>query len=97
MKDWLKFYFGSFFNNKLAREAEERSGWNCALSYFVAVILMLLVLVGSVLACFPSHYNRSDDFKGVLNGVFGDGECHVRLQGQQPPVQIREGDDLIAG
>ncbi len=79
MKDWLKFYFGSFFNNKLAREAEERSGWNCALSYFVAVILMLLVLVGSVLACFPSHYNRSDDFKGVLNGVFGDGEYSVEF------------------
>ena len=30
-------------------------------------------------------------------GVFGDGECDVRLQGQQAPVQVRKGDDLVAG
>ena len=30
-------------------------------------------------------------------GVLGDGEGHVRLQGQQPPVQVREGDDLLTG
>jgi len=27
----------------------------------------------------------------------GDGESHVRLQRQQPPVQVRKGDDLLAG
>ena len=28
-------------------------------------------------------------------GRLGDGEGHVRLEGQQPPVQIGEGDDLL--
>ncbi|SCJ08302.1 Uncharacterised protein [uncultured Blautia sp.] len=30
-------------------------------------------------------------------GILGDGEGHVRLQRQQPPVQVRKGDDLLAG
>ena len=34
---------------------------------------------------------------GLHLGVLGDGEGHIRLEGQQPPVQVREGDDLLAG
>ena len=30
-------------------------------------------------------------------GVLGDGEGHVGLQRQQPPVQVREGNDLVTG
>ena len=30
-------------------------------------------------------------------GVLGDGEGHIRLQRQQAAVQVREGDDLLAG
>lgn len=29
--------------------------------------------------------------------VLGNGQRYIRLQSQQPPVQIREGDDLLAG
>lgn len=77
MKNWAKYFFGSFFSNKIAFSGTDRSVWNGILSFALALIIMLSVSIGGVFAAFPSHYDNSGGFTQFLSKAFADTELRV--------------------
>lgn len=70
MIKWLKFTFGSYFSNKLSKEAKSRSLWNFLFALFFSYIITLSFIVLSFSVSFPTHYNNADNFKEVTNNIF---------------------------
>lgn len=69
---WLKFTFGSYFSNKLSKEAKGRSLWNFLFALFLSYIVTLSFIVLSINISFPTHYRNADEFKAVTNNIFAN-------------------------
>ncbi len=66
MIEWLQYFFGSFFSNRLARQCQWRSMGNTALGALLAFLLLVCGLTWGYQAAFPAAYRGAEEFRGVL-------------------------------
>ncbi|MCM1296215.1 MAG: hypothetical protein NC311_11795 [Muribaculaceae bacterium] len=79
MLDWLKFFSGSFFVNKLAMQGADRRVGNAILSFFLGWIFIFIGLTVGYSASFQTHYYNCTPAMQVVEKVF-DGGISLRTQ-----------------
>lgn len=81
MLNWLKYFGLNFFNAKYARQSAERSLWNSLLSFLLAIIGLFVAFCIMATATFPTHYDKSTDFKKYYHGLFeGENALSLKLE-----------------
>lgn len=78
MVQWLKYFFGNFFNKKYAEQSAKRSYCNGLLSFLLAMILLLVLFATMAMAAFPAYYDNSQEFSAYYRGLF-DGDNALSL------------------
>lgn len=98
MKDWLKFYFGGFFSNKIARTGAERRSLNAILSCLLAFFLICLGLLVGYVTTFGHHYAKADGFKSFMYSVFADdaeNRVNLSVSGGRLYAELPDGSQFI--
>ncbi len=79
MKKWIRFFGGSFFSNKISKEAT-RHGYS---SVFLALLLTFAFLwvgyVGADMLPFSSWYNSSPDFQETVHTLLANSDVSKRV------------------
>lgn len=70
MKNWLKFFFFSFFSNKRSKEGVKRGYTNLFLSLILALIYLCIGVIGADVLPFGSQYNNATSFKRMVRMAF---------------------------
>ena len=70
MVKWLKFFFGSFFDDRQAKLAPTRRYLNCLLAFLLGFALMYFGLTIGYLQTFGHHYSNSSAIKNVVANLF---------------------------
>ena len=78
MVQWLKYFFGNFFNKKYAEQSAKRSYCNGLLSFLLAMILLLVLIATMAMVAFPAYYDNSQEFSAYYRGLF-DGDNALSL------------------
>jgi len=78
MKDWAKFFFGSFFSNKITMEGARRSFGNAVLGLFLAIILIFAGVVGGHSLSFLAFYNNATEYKDFVDKSLKDAEIEIK-------------------
>lgn len=80
MKKWIRFFGGSFFSNKISKEAA-RHGYS---SVFLALLLTFAFLwvgyVGADMLPFSSWYNSSADFQETVHALLANSDESKRVE-----------------
>lgn len=87
---WLKFTFGSFFLNRFAKEAKERSAFNLLLSFILALAFLFVGLIAADIVPFKRKYNGAENFRAVAHSLLRD-ESGVQLTAQNGAVLTNDG------
>lgn len=74
MRDWLQYFFLSFFTDKYTQEAHKRSLLNAFGCYFLSLAILLCLLMGGYMAAMPSHYHSAKEYRQAVYAVLGDSE-----------------------
>lgn len=72
MKSWAKFFFGSFFSNKIANGGEERGILNTLLGILLALIIIWAGFLAGAAASLPVMYDSSSAYHEFLYNVFNN-------------------------
>lgn len=70
MVKWLKFFFGSFFDDRQAKLAPMRRYLNCLLAFLLGFALMYFGLTIGYLQTFDHHYSNSSAINNVVENLF---------------------------
>lgn len=70
MKNWLKFFFGSFFSNKITVEGAKHNFANGALGFILSFFIILVGLVCGNIAALPAYYNSATEFRQFIDKAF---------------------------
>ncbi len=99
MRDWLKFYFLSFFSDKTASEAPDRRVFSHFVSLFIAFVLFVATLVAADFLSFSVHYGNSASFNALVNKAFaGEQSARIALNVTDGRITAAKGDgELIKG
>ncbi len=80
MSAWLKYFFGSFFSNKIARTAKEHTATNSILGWFLALIFVFLALWGGHFLSFRVAFSQAEQFHEFIENAFADEEFTFSIQ-----------------
>lgn len=97
MKNWLKFFFLGFFNDKYGKEAAKRSFFNVLLSLLLAIVLISGGITAGYAASFSKHYNNADSFREFLYAAFASGNdsrINLKIQDGKLSAETPSGDSL---
>lgn len=89
MSDWLKYFFGAFFQNKIARNAEKHNVGNSILGWFLALIFIFLALWGGHFLSFHISFSQAEQFHEFITSVFADEEFSFSVQDGIATGEIR--------
>ena len=82
MKKWLRFFFCSFFSDKISKDGAKR-GYT---TFFVGLILAFAFLwagyVGGDILPLGVRYSNSPDFMATMHSVFSNADVNQRLQAE---------------
>ena len=70
MLNWLKYSFGNFFSNKLAKEGKNRKLWNLLFALFMFLVLLTSFLASGYSFSYWTHYSSSNSFKEFAYHTF---------------------------
>ncbi len=70
MKNWLKYFFGSFFSHKLTKEGTNRSSMNSFLSVILSLVILSLSLAFGRNVAIISAYGKADNLKNFMDYAF---------------------------
>lgn len=80
MRDWLEYFFLSFFTDKRTQEANKRSLLNAFGCFFLSLTILLCLLMGGYMAAMPSHYRSADGYRQALYAVLGNADRIVKTE-----------------
>ena len=66
MKNWFKFFFLSFFSNKISKDGTKRGFTNLFLSLILTLVFLCVGIVWADFLPFGSHYDNSTGFKTTV-------------------------------
>lgn len=82
MKKWLRFFFCSFFSDRISKDGTKR-GYT---TFFVGLILAFAFLwagyVGGDILPLGVRYSNSPDFMATMHSVFSNADVNQRLQAE---------------
>lgn len=70
MLNWLKFTFGSFTSNKLAKEAISRKVWNVVFALLLTLIILTALFSTGINYSVGTHYSSASKFKDFAYSAF---------------------------
>ncbi len=79
MKDWLKFFFFSFFSDKRAKEGANRGYTNVFVALVLAFVFLWAGFFGADMLPFPTHYSNSPDFVATVYKVLANPDVAERI------------------
>ena len=79
MKKWIRFFFLSFFSDKISKEGARRGYTNVLIGLVLAFALLWSGLVGADMLSFSAHYNNSPDFKATVRAVLANPDLNKRV------------------
>lgn len=80
MRDFFRFFWLSFFSDKIAAEAPDRKVYTAFVSLFIAFILFVVTLVAADFCSFSVQYGKADAFNSLVNNAFaGDIDTRISL------------------
>lgn len=82
MKKWLKFFFLSFFSNKISRDGARRGYANFMLGLILALAFLWSGFVGGDMLPFWLRYNNSPDFIATAVSVFANEDVNKRIDAE---------------
>ncbi|MBD5131305.1 MAG: hypothetical protein HDT28_01730 [Clostridiales bacterium] len=99
MVAWLKFYFLSFFSNRISKEGATRSIANSIVSLVLAFMVICCGLIAGYVVSFNKHYGSSPDFSEFAYSIFADGEQSIELSVSNGKLNalIPDGVEFING
>lgn len=80
MSNWHKYFWGSFFDNRIARTAENHSASNSILGWFLALLFLFLALCGGHFVSFNANFKQAEQFREFLANAFADDEFVFSIQ-----------------
>ena len=84
MLNWLKFTFGSFTSNKLAKEAITRKIWNVVFALLLTLIILTALFSTGINYSVSTHYSSASQFKDFAYSAFNvtsdESKASVNLQ-----------------
>ena len=90
MKKWLRFFFCSFFSDKISKDGSKR-GYT---TFFIGLILAFAFLwagyVGGDILPLGVRYGNSPDFMATMHTVFSNADANQRLN-----AEIKDGSLLV--
>lgn len=69
MLNWFKFIAQSIIRNKDAKNAANRSAWNCLFFTIISILLMTMFFKTGYNASFSNHYHNATAFQTALDEV----------------------------
>lgn len=101
MKDWIKFFFLSFFSNKRSKEAVKRGYTNLFLALILALVFLCVGAIQAEALPFGTHYNNATGFNSMVRGAFmypdrvdgvsvliDNGELKAKIEGEYTKALI---------
>ena len=79
MKKWIRFFFLSFFSDKISKEGARRGYTNVLIGLVLAFALLWSGLVGADMLSFSAHYNNSPDFRETVRQVLANPDINKRV------------------
>lgn len=87
MLNWLKFTFGSFGSNKLAKEGANRKFWNVVFALFLSLIILTSLYSAGINYSFTTHYSKANEFKNYTYFLFANENQDERINLQVSKVE----------
>ncbi len=78
VKDWLKYFFGSYFSHKIASEGSKRSFGNAVLGLLLMFVLLFAGLIAGHQLSFGYLYDGADDYKVFMHSALSEVKFSVR-------------------
>ena len=85
MKKWFRFFWLSFFSDKISKEGAKRGYTNFFVGLILALVFLWTGFIGGDMLPFSAHYNNSPDFEATAHAVFANPDINKRID-----VEIQE-------
>lgn len=85
MKKWFRFFWLSFFSDKISKEGAKRGYTNFFVGLILALVFLWAGFIGGDMLPFSAHYNNSPDFEATVHAVFANPDINKRID-----VEIQE-------
>ncbi len=79
MKKWFRFFFLSFFSNKLSKEGEKRGYTNLFLGLLLSFAFLWMGVFGGEMLPFATHYNHATDLVSTVHTVLASPDATHRI------------------
>ncbi len=80
MKEWLKIYFLSFFNDRLAAKSAKYGFASVFLTIVLSFVFFLFGFMAADVVPFSTHYDNAGQYKEFVRGAFSDSELRVEIK-----------------
>lgn len=95
MRDWLEYFFLSFFTDKNTHEAHKRSLLNAFGCFFLSLVILLGFLFGGYMAAMPAHYRNAIPYREALYEVLGNPDYIVKSENGMLSVTDQLGSAVV--
>ncbi len=94
MKKWFRFFFLSFFSDKISKEGARRGYTNVFVGLIFSFVLLWLGFLGGDMLPFSAHYNNSIGFKETVRSVLAspDGDKRLSLEIEDGVLKVKNAD-----
>ena len=82
MKKWLRFFFLSFFSDKISKEGAKRGYTNFLIGLILALSFLWMGYVGGDFLPLGAHCKNSPDFTESVHLVFANTDINKRIEGE---------------
>lgn len=80
MAEWLKIYFLSFFNDRLAAESAKFGFVSVFLTIAFSFVFFMFGFMAADVVPFSTHYDNAGQYKEFIKNVFSDNELRVEIK-----------------
>lgn len=95
MRDWLRYFFLSFFTDKQTHEAYRRSLLNGLGCYILSLAILLVALLCGYMASMPSRYNGAETYREAIYAALCRDNNKVTIDGEKISVCKSSGEALV--
>lgn len=80
MKEWLKIYFLSFFNDRLAAKSAKYGFISVFLTIVLSFVFFMFGFMAADVVPFSTHYDNAGQYKEFVHNAFSDNELRVEIK-----------------
>lgn len=80
MAEWLKIYFLSFFNDRLAAKSAKYGFVSVFLTIVLSFVFFMFGFMAADVVPFSTHYDNAGQYKEFVHNAFSDSELRVEIK-----------------